>query len=162
MAWLTAYLSGLVVAALVGTGLMAGLLFAFSNFVMRALLQMAPASGMEAMQRINISILNPVFFLLFVGTTLLCVLIALTAVSHLPQPGMAYCLVASVCYLLGPVGVTLLCNVPLNNALATQAVSMANEVWSSYALRWQMWNHVRTILAVLASLFFAMGLVARS
>ena len=65
----------LVIAAVVGSGLVTGVLFAFSLVVMRALREMPPATGMAAMQRINVLILTP----LFLGTALLCVGIAALA-----------------------------------------------------------------------------------
>jgi hypothetical protein len=78
---LHAILPGVALAATVGAAIMAGLLFAFSNFVMRALLQMAPAAGMEAMQRINLTIVNPVFLLVFVGTALLSFALVMMALG---------------------------------------------------------------------------------
>lgn len=47
--------------AVLGCGLMAGLFFAFSVCVMKALSQLAPEKGMAAMQAINVAILNPLF-----------------------------------------------------------------------------------------------------
>ncbi|HEX4572527.1 MAG TPA: hypothetical protein VH184_18985, partial [Dongiaceae bacterium] len=51
-----------------GSGLMAGLFFAFSAFVMAALGRIVPAAGIAAMQSINVTILNPLFFSVFFGT----------------------------------------------------------------------------------------------
>ena len=67
------------VAAAVGCALVAGLLFAFSTSVMPALRQRPAAGGIAVMQTINSTILNPLFGLLFGGTTVLC----------LVQPGIA-------------------------------------------------------------------------
>jgi uncharacterized membrane protein len=44
------YILPITVLAAVGSGLMAGLLFAFSNFVMKALTRLPPEQGMAAMQ----------------------------------------------------------------------------------------------------------------
>ena len=54
------YILPITVLAAVGSGLMAGLLFAFSNFVMKALTRLPPEQGMAAMQLINVTIINPV------------------------------------------------------------------------------------------------------
>ena len=56
-----------LVAAL-GCGLMAGLFFAFSVSVMKALARLSSAEGIAAMQSINVAIINPVFVAAFFGT----------------------------------------------------------------------------------------------
>ncbi len=66
---LVEWLPYLALPATVGSGLMAGLLFVFSNAIMRALTQLPPAAGLEAMQRINVAIVNPLFLTVFLGTT---------------------------------------------------------------------------------------------
>ena len=104
-----------VVAAIVGGGLVTGLLFAFSNFVMRALAQLPDEHGMFAMQRINETIINPLFLALFLGTPLLCVIIGVESVVSMQEPGRLWLLVGAITYVIGPFGITVLCNVPLNN-----------------------------------------------
>ena len=54
------------VVAAVGSGLVGGLLFTFSAFLMTVLSRLPPAQGIAAMQSINVAILNPLFGLLFV------------------------------------------------------------------------------------------------
>ena len=46
---------------------MAGTLFAFSVFVMRALGRLPAAHGIAAMQSINIAVVNPWFMTVFMG-----------------------------------------------------------------------------------------------
>jgi uncharacterized membrane protein len=41
-----------------GSSLVAGIFFAFSNFVMKALARVPPAQGIAAMQSINVVVLN--------------------------------------------------------------------------------------------------------
>lgn len=69
----------LTAPAIVGSGVVAGLLLAFSLVVMRALRALPPADGMRTMQRINVLILTPAFLVAFVGTAARCV--ALVAVD---------------------------------------------------------------------------------
>ena len=64
-----------IVSAL-GCGLTAGVLFAFSSFIMNALARLPPAQGIAAMQSINITVINPAFFGVFFGTALLCLYLA--------------------------------------------------------------------------------------
>jgi uncharacterized membrane protein len=148
----------LVVAAIVGAGLMAGLLFAFSSFVMRALTQLPAEYGMRAMQRINVEIINPLFLLVFLGTAALCAAVGALAWRALPAPAAGWWLLGALAYLAGPFAITLLFNVPLNNRLAGAAAERAAEVWPDYVRRWLGWNHLRTLLAVVAVACLAVGL----
>ena len=61
-------------ACLAGSALMAGLFFAFSTSVMKALKTLSPACGIAAMQSINVLIINPLFLTAFLGTAVACVL----------------------------------------------------------------------------------------
>lgn len=53
-----------------GAGLVAGIFFAFSGFVMKALACLPSGQGIRAMQLINVTVLNPWFFSAFFGTAL--------------------------------------------------------------------------------------------
>lgn len=147
---------GLTIATLLaalGCALMAGLFFAFSVSVMRGLARVPPAAGIAAMQAINIVILNPVFGLVFFGTTAACLIVAVAAVVQWHQPASASMLAGGLLYLIGAFGVTVVFNVPRNNALA--AVDPASpegaRVWASYLVTWTAWNHVRTIASLAAT-----------
>ena len=54
------YIVPLALLTAVGCGLMAGLFFAFSNFVMKALVRLPSEQGMAAMQHINVTVINPI------------------------------------------------------------------------------------------------------
>jgi len=51
-----------------GCGLIAGVFFAFSTFVMKALAGLPTAQGIAAMQSVNVAVLNGWFFSAFFGT----------------------------------------------------------------------------------------------
>ena len=160
MAWVPARMTLLLVAALTGAGLVTGLLFAFSNVVLRALAALPPAEGMATMQRINAWILNPLFLGLFLGTPLLCLLLLLGAVTGW-YAAMNWLVVAgALLYLEGPFGVTVLFNVPLNNRLADATPEQAASVWPAYRRNWQRWNHLRTAMGAAAIALLAAGLGA--
>jgi uncharacterized membrane protein len=146
------------VFAVTGAGVVTGLLFAFSNFVMRALSNLPNEYGMLAMQRVNETIINPIFLAFFFGTPVFCILIAIKAVQHLDVSGSLFLLIGAFAYLIGPFGITMLFNVPLNNKLAKAETSLANEVWPEYQNRWQMWNHIRTYIGVASIAMLAAGL----
>jgi uncharacterized membrane protein len=160
MAVLSANIKYLIGIAALGAGLMAGLLFAFSNFVMNALTRMPPPYGMSAMQLINVTIINPLFFLVFMGTAVASIVLLIHGALHWSDPGMKWVVAGSVLYLLGVIGVTLMFNVPLNNALAQAqpAVDDSTGTWMRYVEQWLRWNDLRTLLAILSLSSFLVGL----
>jgi uncharacterized membrane protein len=146
--------------AALGSGLMAGLFFVFSAFMMTALARLPGGQGMAAMQSVNIVILNPLFLAVFMGTALVSVILAARAVIGWSEVGSAWLLAGSLFYLLGIIGVTMVFNVPLNNELAAAAPDTAEGAafWTRYLAEWVPWNHVRTVsgLAALASFIMAL------
>src|SRR5262245_19819654 len=90
-----------LVAAL-GCGLMAGLFFAFSAAVMKALARLPSAEGIGAMQSINVAIINPLFLAVFFGTAVACVLVIIIAsLLRWHEPGTIYLLIGGALYLVG-------------------------------------------------------------
>jgi uncharacterized membrane protein len=136
-----------------GCGLVAGVFFAFSTFVMNALARLQPKQGITAMQSINIMAINPLFMGIFLGTAVTCIFIAGASLLNWYQSKSAYLLIGSLFYLVGAFGVTILFNVPLNEALAIADPDSAEgeSLWANYLTNWTIWNHVRTISALLAS-----------
>ena len=152
-------LTTIMVIAVAGSGLMAGLFFVFSFSVMDALAQMPTSEGMKAMQLINRTILNPVFLSVFFGTALACMLVTIiSAWQRPPEYGLA---VAGACaYLFGGFMVTAVFNVPLNNALDKLPLDApeSNHEWNRYLRLWTRWNHLRTAACILACVLLAIGL----
>ena len=143
-----------------GCGLMAGVFFAFSTFVMRALARLPPAQGITAMQSINVAVINPWFLLPFLGTAAACGLLAVSSLATWQMPGAIYLLGGSLLYVIGTVLVTITFNVPRNNALAAidPATAEGDRLWADYLASWTAWNHVRTAAALAASASLTIGL----
>jgi uncharacterized membrane protein/ketosteroid isomerase-like protein len=143
-----------------GSALVAGIFFAFSNFVMKALARVPRPQGIAAMQSINVVVLNRWFLALFFGTALCCLTLSVLSFVRWRGPGAAYLLAGSLLYLVGTIVVTIACNVPLNDALAAVDSSSADAgpVWTNYLKNWVSWNHVRTIAALAAAVTFTFGL----
>lgn len=148
-------------AAAIGSGLVAGIFFAFSTFVMAALGRLAPEQGMAAMNAINVTVINPLFMLAFLGSGGLCLALAAASFGSWTQGNGALLLAASALYLIGCVGVTMACNVPLNDALAAApaGTTAALALWSNYLRSWTFWNHVRTAASLLAAILFVAALM---
>ncbi len=143
-----------------GCGLVAGVFFAFSTFVMSALARRPPAEGIAAMQSINITVINPLFMTAFLGTAGACVFLTVSSLLKWNQPGAAYLLIGSLLYLVGTLGLTIVFNVPLNDALATVKPESTDgaSLWASYLTNWTLWNHVRTAAAFAAAAAFTVAL----
>jgi uncharacterized membrane protein len=125
--------------------------FAFSVFVMRALAILPPAQGILAMQRINITVINPLFLGVFLGAA---PLLGVTAYFGRQAPqSFAWLLASFVIYLVGSVGVTMAVNVPRNNRLASLEATSAEAAayWPVYVREWLTWNHVRCIASLAAA-----------
>jgi uncharacterized membrane protein len=148
--------------AAIGCGLMAGLYFAFSTFIMGALGRIDQASGISAMNAINVDIVRSLFMPLFFGTTLVSAILAVLAVFRLGEPGAVAMLAGGVVYLMGMFVVTMMFNVPLNNALAAAdpASADAASLWARYLKDWTFWNHVRTVASTAACALFIAAIAA--
>ena len=143
----------LTLLSALGCGLMAGFFFAFSAVVMSALVRLPRAQGMAAMQSINVMVINRLFLAVFFGTAAACVLLGLWSLLIWLSPGAVYLLVGSLLYLGGTILVTIVFNVPLNEALAAIEPGSADAagLWTRYVARWTAWNHVRTVAALAAA-----------
>ena len=147
------WLHHLTFVAALGCGLMAGLFFTFSVFVMDALSRLPAAQGIAAMQSINVAIVRPLFLLVFLGTAAACAVLAAASPWRWDEPGAGYRLAGGLLYLLGVMLVTFVCNIPRNNALAAvdPASAGAAGLWHDYLKTWTAWNHVRTVAALAAT-----------
>jgi uncharacterized membrane protein len=150
----------LTFAAAIGSGLVAGIFFAFSTFVMAALGRIPPEQGIAAMQSISITVLNPAFLTAFLGTGIVCVALAAGSYVWWGEASGKLLLAASLIYLVGCIGVTMVCNVPLNDALAAvqPTAAEAAALWSRYLTTWTAWNHLRTVAPLLSAILFMAAL----
>ncbi len=140
------FVNAMVLFCALGSALVAGVFFAFSTFVMKALGRLQPEQGIAAMQSINVTVLNPWFFTVFFGTGAGCIFLAIFALLNWSGPVAIHLAVGSMLYIVGSIVVTMVLNVPLNNALARADANHPDSVslWRHYLHRWTFWNHVRT------------------
>ena len=153
-------LLALTFAAALGCGVVAGAFFAFSTFVMKALGRIPAVQGIAAMQSINVAVITPSFMAALFGTGVVCLILAASALPTWPAPGAVYLFAGSLLYIIGTVLVTIVFNVPRNNALASVDPASADgaALWAGYLKSWTAWNHVRTAAALVAAASLTMAL----
>ena len=145
-------MSSVIVAALFWTaalssGLIAGIYFAFSVFIMQAFGRIETSQSVAAMNAINKTIQHSLFMPLFFGSTIISVILIIVALLHWGKEGSGLTLIAGAVYFVGMFVCTVVFNVPLNNLLAGLNEDSANaeQVWSHYLKVWTQWNHIRTV-----------------
>jgi uncharacterized membrane protein len=145
--------STLLLTAALACGLAGGVFYAFSTFVMRALVALPPAQGLAAMQAINRAVYNVPFMSVFGGAAALCVAVVAGSATGWAAPGAGWALAGALLYLVGTFGVTAVFHVPRNNALdrVREADPDAGDRWRQYARTWTLGNHLRTAAAVVAT-----------
>ncbi len=153
----------LTITAAVATGLVGGVFFAFSTFVMPALRRLPAPRGIEAMQAVNRAApASPLFMVALLGTALVCLAVAVPALADPGGAGAIHRAVGSALY-LATVVVTAGYHVPRNDALGRldPAASGAAAAWSDYLAGWTTGNHLRTVTSLAASVAFVLALGAR-
>lgn len=143
-----------------GCGLVAGVFFAFSTFIMAALARLPAREGIAAMQAINVTVITPLFMLALFGTGVVCLFLVGYSLFDLSNPRAVYLSSGGLLYFVGNVVVTIVFNVPRNNALAAANPASADgaRVWADYLITWTRWNHVRTVTAFAAAATFMFAL----
>ncbi|PIF45559.1 putative membrane protein [Chryseobacterium sp. 52] len=135
------------------TALIAGLFYAYSCSVVLGLGKLSDSEYLKAMQSINREILNPVFFMSFMGTAIL--LPVTTFLFRGEQPVFLFLLLASAAYLIGVFGVTVAGNVPLNDMLDKFDINGATiegikQMRERFEDRWNLLNNIRTVFSVVS------------
>lgn len=158
---MNSFMAVTVVVAILGSALIAGVFFAFSSFIMKALARLPSSEGMAAMQSINVVVLNPLFLGVFMGTALLSLLVAILAIKGWGLPAAPYFLVGALLYIVGTFLVTGMGNVPLNNKLASTKATdpAASDTWQHYLDKWTRLNTLRTVCATAATVVLITGLM---
>src|SRR3954452_4212244 len=121
----------LTAATTVGSGLLAGVFFAFSAFVMSGLRRLPDASGAAAMRSINVTAQRPPLMIGLFGVSALCVVMIVRAIITWSQPGAAWLLAGAILTIVGGFGITAAINVQLNNRLHAGTVT-----WSESLASW--------------------------
>lgn len=145
--------TALLASGILTTGLMSGLLYAWSVSVMPGTRRVPDTTYIETMQSINRAIINPAFILPYMGVP------ALLAGASILQfragdnrRGMLLAGAAAT-YVVGVLGVTIGGNVPLNDSLDAFQLADSNEQAiaerrRSYEKPWNRWHYLRTAASI--------------
>lgn len=149
------------------SALVAGLLYGYSCSVNPGLNKLTDASYLQAMQSINKEILNPYFFVSFFGALIILPLTTWYGYTHLPKTCFQLLLAATIVYITGVIGVTILGNVPLNESLAKFNIKSATEMELAqhrklFENNWNRLHFLRTIFSLLAASLTILAIVKRS
>ena len=135
----------------ISSGLIAGVYFAFSVFIMQAFDRISTSQSIAAMNSINETILRSLFMPLFFGSSVISLCLIITAFVDWGEDRSELILIAGAIYFVGMFICTVVFNVPLNNLLAKTDPNSENapQVWSHYLSNWTRYNHLRTVSSLL-------------
>jgi uncharacterized membrane protein len=144
------FLFVLTLLTAVGCAMMAGVFFAFSAFVMKALGSLPAEQGVAAMKAINVAAVTFAFMAALFGTAVACGVLAVWALFAWDERFAPYLLVGSLLYLVGTVLLTIAYHVPRNDALARVEPHSADAEshWVRYLSGWTAWNHLRAAASI--------------
>jgi len=134
---------------------MVGIFFSWTISVTPGLGKLNDRSYLQAMQSLNREILNPTFFVVFIGSIVLLPINAfLQYKSGINYRNLLF-IGGVIIYLLGTIAVTFLINIPLNNKLDvldlnSMDATRISEFRIAYEGKWNSYNLVRSISSTIA------------
>lgn len=148
------------------TALIAGLFYAYSCSVNIGLAKLPDNQYITAMQSINREIQNPVFFFSFIGTLLMLPISTFFQYKGGTMNGFWLLLAATTLYCIGTFGITIVGNVPLNEALdkfslqSATIQEIANER-TRFEIPWNRYHTIRTIASIITLLLVITACISK-
>lgn len=138
----------------ISTIFISGILYGFSDFIMRGLNNLSPKNATEAMKSINVTVYKSLFMVLFVLLAIASIVIAAWSILTYGWQESMFTISGSLFYILGMFMVTGRGNVPLNESLHNTDSSSRDiaSIWSNYYSKWTRLNTLRCILGVFAGI----------
>lgn len=160
---MTRMLPATALVALLLNGAIFGFFYAWVCSTMWGLDAADPAVAIAAMQAMNASVRNAVFFPAFFLTPVVLLIAALMARQGRRSIAFYAFGAAALIYLFGGLILTMMLNVPMNEALARVTIpddtQAARDIWVAYSAPWQVWNIARTVFSGIALLLTGYGLI---
>jgi len=150
----------MIILLIVMTGLMAGIYFAFSIFIMKSFSELPVQQAAQVMNKINDVIVNTWFLPLFFGSTLWYAALFVWSFADWQQNQSMLLVAAALIYIIGMFLVTAFGNVPLNNALKASESNneLLERAWDIYLRKWTLLNHFRTISCIASCVVLCIAL----
>lgn len=158
-------MSALILVSLVMSGVVGGVFFIFSTTIMRSLSARPAEEAVATMNEINRVIVRTPFIALFLGNALISIFLIWLGLFDNAVPDRWLVVSGAASYLVGGFLVTIIFNVPRNNALAAAEPRdpvAAEQIWQTYLREWTFWNHVRTFACIASMILLAFSLVEGS
>lgn len=139
--------------AIMGTGLVAGLMYSYDCSVMKGLGNLQDDIYLQSFQSINKAIQNPYFFLSFMGSLLVLPIATWRSYDNSNPAAFYLLLAATIVYATGVFAVTIFGNVPLNEQLAKYSLSTATDqelaaIRRSFEQSWNTFHRIRTVASI--------------
>ena len=121
-----------------------------------------PRISIAAMQAMNASVRNAVFAPAFFGTPVALLITTILFYARGQSPSAHWFAAATVLIVLLAFVLTMMVNVPMNEALAQltvpEDINAAREIWLAYSPDWQLWNQIRTVASGAGLLCIGIGI----
>lgn len=148
--------------SLLSIGAIFGFFYAWVCSTMWGLDAADPRVAITAMQAMNASVRNPVFFPAFFLTPIILAVTCFIAAKQDKKRAAFLFATSAMLYVAGAFLVTAMVNVPMNEALALIVVpadsQAASGIWQAYSRPWQFWNTLRTLASGVALLLTGLAI----
>lgn len=154
------------IAAVVLVGLAAGLFYSWDCAIVGGLGKLPDEQYLSAFQSINRVILNPYFFMSFMGSVILLPVAAWMTYKTGNSAAFYFMLTAAILYIVGVFGVTIGGNVPLNNMvdkfdIANASSEAIKAMRIQFEAKWNSLQHIRTYAGILSFIAAVISLIKR-
>ncbi|MFG2608674.1 anthrone oxygenase family protein [Streptomyces anulatus] len=154
---MSAMTSLFLVLATIVNGLYAGFMLTFLIAIMPGIADLTDEQFTAAMRRFNEKVPGPVFLVLFLGVVALPAAAFFTGLGEHGEAAGPAILGALICGVAGHL-VTVIGNIPLNNALAASEGGDDSAARAAFESRWNTLHQVRTAFALVACVLLAVAL----
>lgn len=148
------------------TGLSAGLFYGYDCSVIKGLGNLSDDLYLKSFQSINRAILNPFFFISFMGSLIVLPFATWMSYKSDLMYGFYFLLSATLFYAIGVFAVTIFGNVPLNNMLDRADLSSPaadlKTIRQQFETNWNRLHHIRTYANMLAFLCCILSLIKKA
>jgi len=139
-------------------------MYGYDCSVVKGLGNLQDAVYLQSFKSISKAIQNPYFFAGFIGALLVLPVASWLSYDNGYTQTFYLLLSASLLYFIGVFGVTIFCNVPLNEQIENFSISTAtqNEISAmrkAFESPWNKYHNIRTVAAIISFILTILSLV---